>query len=158
MKTTRLLSYLFFALQIFSGTALAQAMSCKVIGVSDGDTLKALCDNKKQLKVRLSNIDAPEKKQAFGEKSKQSLADLCFSKRAKIEASNTDRYGRTLGVVWCDEVNANREQVKRGMAWVYTQYNTDNSLPSLEKQARTNQIGLWAESNPSPPWIFRRTR
>lgn len=151
-------SYMFFALQLISGAALAQTLTCQVIGVSDGDTIRALCDSNKQIKVRLSNIDAPEKNQPFGEKSKQSLSNLCFRKSVKIETRDTDRYGRTVGVIWCDGVNANQEQVKRGMAWVYSQYNTDASLPKLEKQARANKTGLWADPNPTPPWIFRRTR
>ena len=68
------------------------------------------------------DIDAPESKQAFGQRSKQSLADLCFGKAAKLEGDSKDQYGRTLARVYCDGIDTNAEQVRRGMAWVYVQY------------------------------------
>lgn len=68
------------------------------------------------MKVRLTEIDAPEKAQAFGNRSKQSLSDLCFNKTSKLDDNGKDRYGRTLARVYCDGVDANAEQVRRGMA------------------------------------------
>ena len=127
----------------------------KVIGISDGDTLTLLVDEK-PLKIRLANIDAPEKMQAFGERSKQSLSDLCWGKDASFKSQDIDRYGRTVAVVVCGGVEVNRVQVERGMAWVYPQYNQDLTLPGLEAMARRDRRGLWADADPVSPWEFRR--
>lgn len=61
----------------------------KVIGIADGDTLTLLVDNR-PLKVRLANVDAPEKAQAFGNRSRQSLSDLCFGKNAAYKTQDID--------------------------------------------------------------------
>lgn len=129
----------------------------QVIGIADGDTLTLLID-KKPLKIRLANIDAPEKAQAFGERSKQALSDLCFGKDASYEAQDIDRYGRTVAVLTCDGVQANRAQVERGMAWVYPKYNTDPSLPELQGQAKMERRGMWRDDDPVPPWEFRKQK
>jgi micrococcal nuclease len=59
----------------------------RVVKVSDGDTLTILV-NKTQIRVRLDGIDAPESKQAFGKRSRQSLSDLCAQRMPRwwIEA------------------------------------------------------------------------
>jgi endonuclease YncB( thermonuclease family) len=126
-----------------------------VIGISDGDTLTVLNENKRQIKIRLAEIDAPESKQAFGQKSKQSLSDLCFKKSVVVDDHGKDRYKRTLGRITCAGVDANAEQVRRGMAWAYKQYLTDQAIAGLEDTARSNKAGLWADENPTPPWEFR---
>jgi micrococcal nuclease len=133
----------------------APAFSDQVIGIADGDTLTVLHE-RKPVKIRLANIDAPEKKQAFGERSKQSLSELCFQKNATYSIQNIDRYGRTVAVVTCDGVEVNRAQVERGLAWVYAQYNKDASLPALQADAKSARRGLWSDHNPTPPWEFRR--
>lgn len=127
----------------------------KVVGIADGDTLTVLQD-RKQVKVRLANIDAPEKEQAFGSRSRQSLSDLCFGRHAELDVQTVDRYGRTVAVVSCDGVNANAAQVKRGMAWVYSKYNKDPTLKLLEGWARLQREGLWSEADPTPPWDWRK--
>lgn len=136
---------------------LAQVHAHKVIGISDGDTLTLLVD-KKPLKIRLANIDAPERAQAFGQRSRESLSDLCWGKDASYEMQDIDRYGRTVAVVMCAGVQANRAQVERGMAWVYTKYNKDASLPAIQERARVEQRGLWRDVDPVPPWEFRRNK
>lgn len=136
--------------------AHAETISAKVVGVADGDTLTVLIDGRTQLKVRLLEIDAPENRQAFGNRSKQSLSDMCFGKQARVESSGIDRYGRTLGRVYCAGVDSNAEQVKRGMAWVYDRYVKDRSLYAVQESARGARVGLWADVNPIPPWEFRR--
>lgn len=128
-----------------------------VVGVSDGDTLTVLTNDKKQIKIRLTEIDAPEKAQAFGQQSKQSLSDMCFGKDAVINDKGQDRYKRVLGRVTCAGVDANAEQVKLGLAWAYTQYLTDQSIAQLEAAAKASRIGLWADENPTPPWEFRHS-
>ncbi|MBR7747427.1 thermonuclease family protein [Undibacterium sp. BYS107W] len=131
------------------------AYAHKVVGISDGDTMTLLVEGK-PLKIRLANIDAPERKQAFGQKSKESLSDICWGTDATYEAQTVDRYGRTVAVVFCNDVEANTEQVRRGMAWVYPKYNKDSMLPAIEADARDKKIGLWSDREPVAPWEFRR--
>lgn len=135
-------------------SAAGETLSGRVVGITDGDTLTFLQDHQ-QIKVRLVEIDAPEKAQAFGNKSKQSLANLCFNKSATLIDKGTDRYGRTLARVNCDGVDANVEQLRRGMAWVYDRYVTDRSLYAIQGEAKAARRGLWAEANPTPPWEWR---
>ena len=138
-------------------TSHALAFDGRVVAVADGDTLTVLRDDRQQIKVRLSFIDAPEKAQPYGNKSKQSLSDLCFGKAARLEVQGEDRYGRTLAVVYCDGIDANREQVLRGMAWVYQHYTPkDSPLYAVEAEARSARRGLWADNEPMPPWEWRR--
>lgn len=130
--------------------------ACLVIAVADGDTLTARC-GQQQIKVRLAEIDAPEKKQPFGLRSKQSLSEMCFNKQAVITAQGTDRYRRTIARVVCDGTDANAEQLKRGMAWVYEKYVKDKSLYAVQDEARGLKTGLWADADPVPPWVWRHT-
>lgn len=129
--------------------------------MSDGDTVTIL-SNGSQIKVRLAEIDAPEKAQAFGAKSKQSLSDMCFHKEAKIEVTGKDRYSRSIGRIYCftpgvkTAIDANAEQVSRGMAWVFDRYVTDPTLYSLQEDARAARRGLWADQSPTQPWEWRK--
>lgn len=132
------------------------AFAAQVIGIADGDTLTVL-QNKKPLKIRLANIDAPERKQAFGLRSKKSLSDLCYRKEANYTILDVDRYGRSVALVTCSGVDVNRAQIERGMAWVYTQYNKDVSLPALQAEAKVDRRGLWADEDATPPWKFRHS-
>ena len=127
-----------------------------VIGISDGDTLTVLNESKQQVKIRLAEIDAPEKGQPFGTQSKQSLSDLCFGKQAKVTPRVKDRYGRTVAHISCDGVDANSEQVSRGMAWVYRKYAKDHNLYIHEQEAKRFKRGLWADKSPTPPWQWRK--
>lgn len=135
------------------------AQQCLIVGVSDGDTLRARCGTPgayEQLKIRLSEIDAPESKQAFGERSKQSLSDLCFQQQAVITGGKRDKYGRTLARVECQGRDAAMHQVRAGMAWAYTQYLTDQTVYPAQQAAETNRVGLWADTKPVAPWLWRQ--
>lgn len=127
----------------------------QVVAVADGDSLTVLHDGR-PLKIRLANIDAPEKSQPFGQRSKQSLSDLCYRRDATYQAQTTDRYGRTVALVQCAGVDVNRAQVERGLAWVFERYNKDASLPAVQSAAMASGVGLWADANPVPPWEYRR--
>jgi endonuclease YncB( thermonuclease family) len=133
----------------------AAEWSGTVVGISDGDTLTVLNTEKRQVKIRLAEIDAPESKQAFGTQAKKSLSDICFKKSVVVDDKGADRYKRTLGRITCDGIDANAEQVKRGMAWAYRQYLTDQTIADLEEDAKIAGTGLWADENPMPPWEFR---
>lgn len=133
----------------------AETLEGRVVGVHDGDTVTLLTTEKRQFKIRLAQIDAPESRQAFGQRSKQSLSDLVFNKTIRVEKETTDKYGRLVGTLYVDGLDVNREQVHRGMAWAYRQYLHDPSLIEVEAEARKARTGLWADANPMPPWEYR---
>jgi endonuclease YncB( thermonuclease family) len=136
-------------------SAHAETLEGKVVGIADGDSLTILLQ-RQQIKVRLIEIDAPEIKQAFGKKSRESLAQLCAEKIARVVWAQKDRHGRRLGRVWCAGIDANAEQVRRGMAWVFDRYVTDRTLYATQDYARTLRVGIWADASPVPPWEWRR--
>lgn len=135
-----------------------KSLEGRVVAIADGDTLTILTAGV-TIKIRLLDIDAPESQQPFGTKSRQSLAELCFQRTAVIHEQGRDRYGRTLGHVNCAGVNANAEQVRRGMAWVFERYAPRNSpLYDLQKRAQAEHLGVWSDPAPIPPWEWRRQR
>lgn len=127
----------------------------KVIRVLDGDTIEVLQENK-PVRVRLANIDVPEKKQAYGRWSTNQLKGLVAAQPVTVTYTQTDRYGRIIGRVFTTNgIEANRFMVKSGAAWVYERYNTDKALPALQREAQEQKRGLWADPNPVPPWEWR---
>ncbi|MGC4396021.1 thermonuclease family protein [Hydrogenophaga sp. T2] len=139
----------------------AAALLCLVVAIADGDTLTARCGEPgayEQVKVRLAEIDAPEKAQPFGERSRQHLAELCFRQMATIRATARDRYGRTVARVECQGQDANLEQVRAGLAWAYMKYLTDPEVKVQEEAAHAAGVGLWSAPNPEPPWGWRQHR
>jgi endonuclease YncB( thermonuclease family) len=150
--------FLALALCLMASPAMGQTFSGRVVSVFDGDTLIVLAENKR-LTVHLAEIDAPELRQASGARARESLAELCLDKTAQVRVVARDRHGNTLGRVHCDGVDANAEQVHRGMAWVYRR---DARYPSplhfLEDQAQRTRAGLWAEPSPAEPWRWRANR
>jgi endonuclease YncB( thermonuclease family) len=134
---------------------------CKVVKITDGDTVHVLDQSKNKHKIRLGGIDAPEKKQAFGQKSKQNLSKLIAGKNIEVEYNKCDRYGRIIGKLIYQGQDVNLLQIKHGYAWHYKQYQRDQTpldrtlYSSAEIVARKQTIGLW--SVPAmPPWKFRR--
>lgn len=136
---------------------VAAAFLAGVIGISDGDTLTVLHE-REPVKIRIAEIDAPEKAQPFGTKSKQALSDLCFGKQADVAPQTKDRYGRTVARVRCDGQDASEQLVRSGMAWVFDRYVTDRSLYSLQDEARATRRGLWVDDGPVPPWEWRKSK
>ena len=142
---------LFFAVLPAHADVLA-----RVVSVHDGDTLTVLIE-RRQVKVRLTGIDAPELRQPFGTRSKQSLSELCFGKMASLDVRGRDRYRRPIAGVTCDGRDANAEQVRRGYAWTYTRYAPARSpLHAMQNEARAANRGLWTDPAPVPPWNWRR--
>jgi endonuclease YncB( thermonuclease family) len=150
------------SLLCLSATAQPQIITGKVVGVSDGDTVTVLDEQKRQHKIRLDGIDAPESSQDFGSRAKQSLSDLVFGKTVTVISSKKDKYGRVLGKVTLDGKDINQEQIDRGMAWFYRAYRAelpDNVAAMYERtetRARQEKRGLWGDPSPTPPWEFRR--
>lgn len=146
-----------------------------MVAVSDGDTVTVLDPENHQHRVRLEGIDAPEKSQPFGQRSKESLSSLVYGQWVKVQGSKTDRYGRTVAKLWvaspdsacrgdasCSRsLDANLAQLTRGMAWWYRQYAREQSsgdrvrYAEAEVIARRNGVGLWQDREPAPPWEWR---
>lgn len=149
---------------LLSGACHSDTLSGRVVSVADGDTVTVLDSTNTQIKIRLMGIDAPEKKQAFGTRSKESLSALVFDKQVTVQLSKKDKYGRTVGKILVNGIDANLEQVKAGMAWHYKQYQREQSTndrasyAQAEEQARSAKAGLWADSDPTPPWDWRHAK
>lgn len=131
-------------------------VSCKIVGVSDGDTATCLTNDKKQIKIRFDQIDAPETGQDFGSASKKALSDMIFGKTVELDTKEQDKYGRTVAEVFVDDKNINKEMVALGMAWAYREYVKDNEYIDLETKARRDSLGLWSQPDAIYPSDFRR--
>ena len=151
----------------------AETLTGKVVAVSDGDTVTVLDADRNQHKIRLMGIDAPEKAQAYGQKSKQHLSGLVFGREVLVEWHKRDRYQRIVGKVFvappgcatCDKnVDASLDQIQAGMAWWYRKYAKEQSVEdrlsydAAEAEARNRGIGLWRDPDPMPPWDYRHKR
>jgi endonuclease YncB( thermonuclease family) len=144
--------------------AEARTIEGRIVGVADGDTVTVVDSSNMQHKVRLSGIDAPEKAQAFGNRSKQSLSELAFNKSATVESKKKDRYGRNVGKVLIDGKDVNLIQIERGMAWFYRVYQAEQSVEdqaayaAAESKAQAAKLGLWRDAAPKAPWDFRHQK
>lgn len=149
----------------------AETLTGRVVAVADGDTLTVLDVGRQQHKIRVAGIDAPEKAQPFGQRSKESLSRLTFQKDVRVEWQKRDRYGRIIGKVWVQPsdcmrcgltLDAGEAQLALGMAWWYRKYAGDQSSQDRaryefeEGEAKTRRIGLWSDPAPVPPWEWRR--
>ena len=135
-----MLNKFFFILSIFLiHNVCAENLTGKVISIADGDTV-TIVNNHQQTKIRLAEIDTPEKNQPYGKKAKRALSDFIFNKNVQIEVVTIDRYGRTVGKIFLGNQNINKEMVKAGYAWVYVKYAKDKTLFDLEKNAKENQL------------------
>ncbi len=145
--------FLFFNICIYASTIIG-----KVVAVTDGDTVKVLDETKTLHKIRLNDIDAPEKKQAFGNKSKDNLAKYIAGEIVNVEYSKKDRYGRVLGTIYLNNQDINLQQIKDGYAWVYRKYSKNSNYIIQEKLSKEHKKGLWIDDNPVAPWEFRKLK
>lgn len=146
---------LFLAAAVLATATEAAAYSGAVVGITDGDTLTIL-DHRQRIRIRLAAIDAPERRQPYGQRARQSLADLCYGKEAEYLPETVDQYGRTVATVFCDGVDVSLAQLERGFAWVSPRYREDLNLLSLEHSARADRRGLWRGPRYVPPWVWRK--
>ncbi|MCB2215123.1 MAG: thermonuclease family protein [Desulfobulbaceae bacterium] len=160
--TSRFLPFyplLFAILLIVSLPALVFALEGKVVNVADGDTITILTADKQQIKIRLYGIDCPENGQAFGNVAKKFTAKMVAGKHVSVTPYDTDRYGRTVGVVTVNGKNVNESIIAAGYGWQYRKYCKEsfcNQWLTIEQMARSSGIGLWVDKKPLPPWEHRR--
>lgn len=133
----------------------------KVVGIADGDTITVLDADKKQHKIRLAGIDAPEQGQDFSDKAKRMLSDLVYGKTVTVESDKIDKYGRMVGKVMVDGKDINLALVAAGLAWHYKKYEIEQSVSdretyaAAESDARSRKLGLWSIAGAQAPWDFR---
>ena len=145
-------------------SVIAETLTGRIVSIADGDTVTLLDANLQQHKIRLSGIDAPEKRQPFGNRSRLHLGTLVFGKHVTADCPKTDRYKRALCTIEVNGVDANLAQVEAGMAWHYKAYERDQRHADraryrlAERQAREERQGLWTDRDPLPPWEFRKSR
>ena len=131
--------------------------SLKIKRVVDGDTVHVFYQDE-VYKIRLTEIDAPERDQPYGSNSTEYLKSLLKEGMVDVDISGTDRYGRKLGRLYWQGIDINRELVSAGYAWVYDQYVTDNSFYENQSKARNSKKGLWEDQNPLEPWNWRKLK
>lgn len=135
----------------------AQTLKGKAVSIADGDTFTLLVNDNEQVKIRIDGIDAPEKKQDFGNRAKQYLSDMIWNQELIVKVSKKDRYGRSIGKVSTPEIpDVGLEMIKAGLAWQYRDYNNDKTYSEAERLARENKKGLWIYKNPVRPQDFRK--
>ena len=138
-----------------NASAFGEEFFARVIVVLDGDTVLIRRSNR-LVRIRLAEIDAPEKAQIFGATSKRSLSDMVMGKQVKIISETMDQYGRMVAHLSINGLDVNAEQIHRGMAWEYSSYHSNKALIALQNEAKQAPRGLWALSNPTPPWEWRK--
>jgi len=150
------------ALAVAAGLAHAHAVEGRVVAVQDGDTVTILDAARVQHRVRIAGIDAPEKSQAFGEVSKQSLARLVHGRHVEAHCPKRDRFGREVCSVFLGARDVGLEQVRSGYAWWYREYAREQTpadrgtYEAAETDARAARRGLWNDPAPQAPSAFRR--
>ena len=151
-------------LALTSCTSFADQLVGKVIKVTDGDTVNVLTSDFETHRIRLSGIDAPEKKQAFGSRSKQALADLIDGKTVNVEYNKLDKYQRVVGKITFNGQDVNLRQIKLGLAWHYKKYEKEQDVEdrsiyaNAEYLAQRDKRGLWVDENPIEPWNYRKQK
>ncbi len=147
-----------FYILLFCTYANSLELVGKVIKVSDGDTVTILTEDKVSHKIRLNDIDAPEKKQPFGNKSRDNLASYIAGEIITVKYKSKDKYGRILGTIYFENLDINLQQIKNGYAWVYKQYSKNQTYYQEEQKAKDLKKGLWIAKEPLAPWEYRKKR
>lgn len=156
MRAAWIAALLLFVAAIAAG---ADTLTGKVVSVADGDTITILVDSAR-VKIRLAEIDAPERGQPWGKRAQQALTGKVAGHVVQVETRFNDRYGRRVGHVVYSGRDINRELVREGHAWVYRHWLRDPTLLDDEAQARDARAGLWRLPEPEriPPWQWREAR
>jgi endonuclease YncB( thermonuclease family) len=163
MQSLKLI-FVFVMLIAQSIPAIADQIEGKVVSVADGDTVTVLDAGRVQHKIRLSGIDAPERSQAFGTRSREYLSSIVAGQQVVVETDKTDRFGRSVGKILLRGRDINLAMVAGGLAWHYKKYQREQSssdrllYSNAEQEARARRVGLWRDDEPMAPWDWRSAR
>ncbi len=159
LKSKKILFWLILLVFSFIFAHASQAESgVKVVSVADGDTI-TISENGKEQKIRFYGIDCPEGDQQFGQQAKHFTSAMVSGRNIQIKPMDTDRYGRTVALVYTDGINLNEQIVAQGIGWMYRQYCKESFCSNwlqLESAARASRKGLWSNADPTPPWEYRQ--
>jgi len=134
-------------------------ITAKVVKVSDGDTFTVLTEKKKQTRIRIYGIDAPETGQPYSEKSRLYLANMIAGRVVTIEVKSNDKYGRKVAKVKTETINdVGLEMLRAGYAWHYSHFDNTKAYVQAEQEAREKRVGLWADKNPVNPYEYRNLK
>lgn len=150
--------YLFFIFCLISGvkfSAQAAELTPEITYFYDGDTVK-IKDNLREYKLRLTDIDAPERNQSYGKTARRALTQLCENANVQVYITGIDKYQRNLGKLICNNQDASIYMLKNGHAWFNRRYSMDYTLDVIEQESRAQELGLWKSRNPTPPWQWRQ--
>ncbi|MFP4846084.1 thermonuclease family protein [Winogradskyella sp. PE311] len=151
--------FVLLSIHIVISVSEKETIKGKVTAITDGDTFKLLKKDSTLIRVRLANIDCPERKQPFSKKAKQFTSEAVFGKIIRIEVLKKDRYGRFIANVFYDDnKNLSKELLKAGYAWHFVKYSEDKTLQLLEDKASQDKIGLWQDPNAIAPWEWRSNK
>ena len=156
----RAMTLMMMTMLVWAPQAWAETLTGKVVRVTDGDTITLLVDGRRQYKIRLGEIDAPEGGQPFGRAAKHMLSDLVFGRTIRARVTDIDRYGRAVAVLTVDGTNINAQMVKGGGAWAYRRYLSDQRYIRWEEEARHARRGLWRlqADQIMAPWDWRAAK
>ena len=134
---------------------IAGASAERVMRVKDGDSIVVMSAGR-EVNVRIADMDAPELDQPYGREAKDALVSLVGGREVRLELVGGDVYRRIVANVFVGDRDVAAELVGRGFAWVRRAYAPAARLIKLEDDARAARRGLWAQSDPVPPWIWRK--
>lgn len=137
----------------------AEELTGKVTGVKDGDTIEVLINGTPQ-RIRLAEIDCPERGQPYAQVAKHFTSDACFGKQVKVlPVQPNDQYGRIVATVTVDDTLVlNKALLSAGLAWHYKHFSENEEYAVLEYNARENKLGIWEAKRPTPPWQWRKNK
>ena len=149
-------SILFYFLIVLPLISCSQEteLTGEVVRIADGDTFTLLVDGNEQVRIRLHGIDAPERSQPYSRVATEFLGEQ-LKGNVVVKVTDTDRYGRKVGIVMVDGRNVNEEMIRAGYAWHYKKYDSNPEWERLENEARAARRGLWQERGATPPWVYR---
>jgi len=151
-----LLRFLFSSLLLLLCASSHAGITYTVSNVYDGDTVELKSNTGSRLKLRLTDIDAPERNQEFGQKARRALIKLCKGSAISVELAGKDKYNRHLGKLECNQTDASLHMAEHGYAWHNEKYSDNIAVRNAAATARKMNIGLWSAEKPLPPWIWRR--
>ena len=157
MQAKKILS-LILLLVISTAVQSAEDLYGVVVSVADGDTV-TIKANDSTHKIRLAEIDTPERDQHYGLDATSALTDLLLGHQVRVTVlKESDRHGRVIGRIFLDENDVSAHMVEQGHAMVYRRYLTEKSLLQLESNAKYKKLGLGGlpEQERVPPWVWRQ--
>ena len=160
IKTCLVIFICLINVHCYAQESFSNILYAKVIRVVDGDTIYLKNKEHGKLKIRLADIDAPEKDQPYGDEATNILKKMIDKKIVKLNKVTVDRYKRIIGIITYENVEINYYLVKSGYAWCYDKYNKREKIKFAEQIARENKLGIWSDQskNPIPPWNWRKNK